>query len=501
MTNAAPSQQWATPLARSALCLTGLVALAEFPRLGSPLLSPDDPILLNGGSIDVPLFVSQGRLGSLAILVMLRALGTDVPRAAPFFALLGMALCGLGAALVLRFWRLDEPAPEVGSNVALLPLAVGALCALHPFDAEAWSFRLTPIQYRLALVLALAGLLHARRRPLLGGALIALGLSIYQLPVSALAAVLLGAVLLDQLRDDREPAGSLRNAAMATFAGAALAWAAGRVGSLLAGIPPDARATHIALAAVPAQLRAVGRVLDVHARGAHPLGTPLLAWLAFALLVAALVRAWTVPGRAPGRRLLATGALGALVFSPFALPFALGSVGHSPRMYVSEGIVVGAWLAALVPVVASEPSQGPALVARMRRMGLASATLLVFGWIALHQVARTDQERVNGFDRALATRLLVRLDALGGAPIETVAVVGQPRLDLPLVAQGDLARSVFSVPWGPAPLLGELSGRVLRLTREGEEETARKHCATAETFPGPGAVARAGAVGIVCLSR
>lgn len=491
-----------TPFARNALCVSGLVALAEFPRLGAPLLSPDDPILLNAGSIDAPLMLSQGRLGSLALLVLLRALGADLAQAAPLFTLAGLALCGVAAAQVLRFWRLEEPA--AGSPAGSLPLAavaVGALCALHPFDAEQWSFRLTPAQYRAALVLALSGLLLARRRPVRGALLVALGLSLYQLPASALLATLLGAALLDQLRDDREPAGSLRNAALASASGAALAWLAGRLGALVAGLPSDPRGALVSLDAVPGQLRAAGRLLDAHARGAHPLGTPLLGALALGLLAAALLRAWTIPGREPRRRLLATLALGAGCLSPFALPLALGSVVASPRLYASEGIVVGAWLAALLPAATGEAAPAAGLAARLRRTALAAAALLLFGWIALHHAARTSQERVNAFDRALATRLLARLDALGGAPLETVAVVGAPRLDLPLTALGDLGRSAFSVPWGPAPLLGELSGRVLRLSREDEEEAARRHCAAADVFPGPTAVARAGGAALICLSR
>jgi hypothetical protein len=468
---------------------------AWLPQLTPNAYSIDDYILLHGEALPSTLrmYATQGRFGMAALHLLLTSLGISPVHSYTALGLVSIALLAGACVLLARAWDLE--------GQGALPLFALPLAFIHPYAAETWSFRIGPIYFASAMVLALWGLCLIRRgreRTLLGMALIAASLSVYQVGLNPLlVAIGLGACLdLWRVGPQREAVSAVVKVWLLTLGAVLLAFLAYfalmQLALLLLHLEGEARAQTLAPADVPGRLVQIWKQLERLLGNDHQLGAPLLYAVQLALLALAVGLA-TLRARVEGARKLALtllalfasllaviGVLAALrLFSPW--PRALTALG-----LFWSGVVALAWLLS-----------GP----RLRRALAVLACALALGYVGLDHRAAAEQRRLNTRELLLAARVLERLDDEPGArAVRRIAVMGHER-EYPDIqtTSGDLNVSALYIPWSQAALISEVAGRPFGTSTPDDRARAERRCATAPKWPARGAVSVEGDLGIVCF--
>jgi hypothetical protein len=485
-----PAASSRADLTRPVAALLVVLVVAWFPRLVPGFFASDDLFFLNHPA-DLETMVRQGRPGQAALFALLAALGADPVHAGTLVNWVALVLLALAAAWLLRIWDVP-PAP-----VALLSVA---LVFVHPNLSETFSFRFTPVFFAMAMVLSLGGLLLARRGPwgwrILGGLLIAISFTVYQVTLNALLTVLALGVVLDCVRSEM-PARRVLGAWAAPAAVVALA-AAGylvvqRLGTAVLGSSVQGdRSRFLPLDEVPRRIDALGIVFRRVLGGDLILSTRLLHALQLLLLAAVLGTVLVSLGRRRrwSEAALAVVGVAAALVSVVGVIALLAEFWPSPRVLTSAGVF---WAGMLLVL-------GASLGGRWRWLPGAVAAVLLLGYAGIDHRVASDQARLDVRELALANRIIQRLESLPGWDrLERVAIIGRGRAVPGIPQEFDVNPSPLSVEWSQVNLLREVTDRRLADPTPEERERATRRCAAVEAWPSPASVTIEGPLAVVCL--
>ena len=469
--------------------------VAWFPKLVPGYLSFDDFYLIHADDLrgHIHHFLSQGRFGMALVQTLLVRLGADPIHAPTLLAFVSIFLLAVVAAVTARLWDLES---RPSSLVAC------ALCFVHPYGAEMWSFRLAPIHYSISLLLAFSGaalLRRGRGMIALPIALIAFSLSVYQVSLNPLLVAVALGVCLDLARvgggrDELLLVIRVWATVLLAIAAACLLYlGANELVLRVLAISPEARNGFVAAGDAPARAAEIARQLPRLLFKERQLGTGLLGALQLALLLLALALA---AARARAERSFGKLALTAVLLAA-ALLAVVGIVGvvrvfwPAPRTLTAVGFYWGGVLA-LASVLA-----GP----RLRLLVVGAGALLLLGYAGIDHRAAAEQVRINARDLARAGRILERFEQHPRySELQRIALVHPPMSygDLHTVT-GDLNTSALAVAWSQSAVFEEAAGRPFGIATEQDRSGAQKLCAAAPRWPAQGSVTIEGPVGIVCF--
>jgi hypothetical protein len=468
----------------------GLCLLARWQAL-LPGYSSDDFSVLQAQSFSLPQAISQGRPLAFVCQAALAGLGVPVPQASVLCSVLLMiALAATGIA-VCRLWGIRDRYAEC--TVAVL------FIMLHPYQAEVFTFRITPVFLAIPLALSFAALLTCTlsvRHWWLALAAIVCSLSIYQVVMNYIAMALLFRVVFHLAgAGDRSPRfwRTLRSQLMLVCASIAVFVVLSTATSRIAGIAISTRGALIGFHEVGTRILLVAtelRGMFVSSDPVIPLAPKLLmlALLAvMALYVIGLERK-AAPGRARAFALAVAG----------GVPLCIGVVAvlqswwPVPRVLAQTGMFWGGMFALVCHFA---PPAG-------RRILFAGLSVILFSFIGLNGVIFSDQLRMNMRDIERANRVVARIEALPGFDqIRGVVIGGGSGANLSPVrtTHGDMNISAFSVAWSKVPILNEVSGYRFQEAPGDVTQKANAYCQGSAKWPAPESVIRMGSFAVVCL--
>lgn len=485
-----------------------------------PKYSIDDYFLvqLHGRSLSM---LQQGRIGQALLVKLLQALRLEPNYSTLFFVVLALATWSLLALLVVRWWGLKRQ--------GWLPLATGCLIAIHPFTTEIFTFRTALGTCTLALTLFTLLLwpgTWTARRILIGAALFAVTLSIYQIVLHfAVMILLLGAAvgLARYLAAGAALGWSRRWASLWTFdrlrrhrQAALAACIVLGTGAYVAGnqalvtllrVPSITRTRFLAAGALAERAHQVAELLRHRLLLPDPLIAPATQKLLLLLLVAAagglLLRreAWR-RRRAAALAWAALGLLAAGLIWSVGVILVLEDFWPAARVMAHTGVFWAGVLA--VAWTVSGPRRRTALA------GLMAVVILSF--IGTDNHILSDQQRINQRDALTANRIVERLESLTRFhDIETVAVAGGNWGFAERIAttDHDMNISAFGAKWAKVQLLREISGYDWKwgagenepVPGEAVTRMADDHCRGVEPWPAAESVTVQGHLAIVCLPQ
>jgi hypothetical protein len=449
--------------------------------------------------------MTQGRWG-LAALLRLRGtlgyFGMDVVPSSLVLSTLLFTGAGFLYARVLS--------PRL-SNVELFIFA--ALFTLHPFVTEFYTFSDATLDIAVAIFLAAVGFACAsgRARPrlgmVIGGFLMVIALSIYQIPIAHLAIVgLLGAIAWG-LQPDPAPAGSLRARdfvatgqfrALATVAASAVLYLASmRLVAYVFDIALDQGAALSWPVDLPAKADALGRAFSMAFLRLKGFTTPLASTLqaGVSIVAAAAIILTILRRRGAGMALAAIVLFAAAALCAVILPISFNTIWLAPRRLSAVSIFIAG--VALLGRRCAQP-------AWVRHLLMIALVPLWIAYIGTSNRILYDQRRVNLWDAQEANRILARLEADPHFAAMRALVVlngkAERRQALP-TAIGDLNISALTIVSARLAVIAQTTGARFESASDDEQQAAEKYCATAELWPAAASVTIAGDLGIVCITH
>lgn len=477
-----------------------------------PAYSIDDYYLVLQSSPSKAM-LRQGRFGQALLVQLLYRLQLEPSYARVFFVACGLVAGAVLATLIVRHWNLERK--------GWLAVAVAAIVANHPYTTELFTFRValgaaTPAFALLALLL-----IPRRWSPslvLLGSALFAVALSIYQVALQySLMIVLMGVALwltrylvlgsahgwparltprlsLKGIARHRH-AGLLACTLLGTTAYLAVTWAT----VVALNVSPGQRMGLVAPADIDQRLVDVANVLRQSLLSSGSLVAGLAQGSLLLLLLSAVAglivraRPWN---RLRPQLLLAT----VMVLIATSLIWTLGVNlvlrGFWPvsRVMSHSGAFWGGVLAI------THRCSG----AFVRRSLALLSLVIMLSFIGSNNHILNDQIRLNMRDAMKANRILARLEMLPGfSEADGVAVEGKTwHYPLGYKTTGmDMNISAFGADWSKLAILREISGYDLKSVEEGgpRKAAAAEYCSGVAPWPGPESVAIRDRMAIVCL--
>jgi hypothetical protein len=428
----------------------------------------------------------NGRPGAALLLYLLAKLGGAQPHAFIPLAAAATALMAYCGYLVAH--RLLEMEDE--RAIAL----VGTLFAIYPYFAEIFTFRITAGLYALGLSMALAAVVCAapsRRRVAASAALLAAAMTINQSVVSVVFSLLLLAAACQFGRHTR--AWKRLFAGFAAIA-LALAFYAGvaKLIALGAQVSLSTRTEMLGVSEIPLRLRQIWALAVRVYAGPEPVipaaakAIPLVLW---ALLAAVSIRRSV-------RDAAGLGAVAAAMSISVAGIVTVTREWHTPPRVLAQSVCL-----LLVPFCVLLTAPGVWL----RRMATICAFVLAFSYALSSSRVLQDQSRLNEKDRALATRIIARIEALpefGGA--RRMAIVNS-RWNYPddnIVLWGDMNTSALYSPFASALFVRELAGWTISPAYgPADADTAQRYCREHESWPAPESVTIIGDLAVVCATH
>jgi hypothetical protein len=467
----------------------GLQFLLRLPVLTGKFYSPDDWTLAHGKPFSGWL-LSEGRFGYVAVYDLFYALGANPVQSYQLLSLFAILFGAVSTVLLALYWRIDGwIAPSI---------AAGLLFELHPFQAELWSFRFVPFFHQLALMVALAGLLAARRRGagiVVGATLLAFAASIYQISLSFAATALCMRFLVDACRADvpKEDRSALLRELFTLTASPLAYLAINRVVLKLSGTSGSFRTALLPLSAVSERLSQLGAQLGWMLGAKNGLLPDGLSALSAILVLAALVAQTRGkrPTAAAAGVVVAAGAvaLGCVASVGVALP--LKDWWPTPRLVSSLGLV---WSSLAVAAVTWNTGW-------VRMLSWATVVLLLVGAIGVSDHVFLDENRVNSRDLMTINRVLARFERLPEyRRTKRLAVIGHPWLYEGIsTSVRDLNISSLAVAWAASGVLSEAEGRTIEPPNPQDLEIARAQCSQVPHWPAEGSVLVKDDLAVACF--
>jgi hypothetical protein len=465
-----------------------------------PGYSVDDYVLIQdegGGSY--PMAVAQGRLLFFAVREVLAALGAAPPLSGPVYELLlALVLIAMGLA-VCRLWGIRE-------HTGACAIAVSFI-ALHPYQAEIFTFRTAPLLLALPLALAFGGLLacwRSRLAWLLSLLAVTCSLALYQAVLNYVAMALLFSIVFHLARVEDEDLypdfwRTLRSRVMLVVLGVVIYAAFTVTVWTITGIRFGGRDALISSQEIVPRLAAVAKQWKVMFFGAEPI-LPLASKLLLLLTLAAGMLAYGLslrrgsPRAAIARR---TAAFGLAVAG--GIPLCIGLVlvltdwWPVPRVLAQTGMFWGGLLALMYRF--ARPAG--------RRILLTGYVVIMISFIGINNHIFYDQLRVNMRDMAKANRVLGRLEAQPGFDHAKGLTVNGASWGYPLpirTAQGDMNISALYVSWAKVRLFDELSGQAFSAAPPEVEKKADEYCRNARRWPDQQSITMIDNYGVACLA-
>lgn len=486
-----------------ALCLVALAKMQSALNLGYAV--DDYQQTLDGLSSIADSLIRQGRFGELWLSNAFNLIGYEPARAPLLSILLSIVLSVWTANAVMRLWQVEVP----NFTRALCIFVIAA----HPYTAEIFTFRGIAVYHLIAFALAFLGIVMARPGVvgiLVPAFIVSAALTIYQVPLSYIAAFLIIDMVIRILRHLLNDGKTWREYIFEPVMVARLAVLV--VGVVLYfvwlklstwGLPPHPRSVLIDPGDVPGRLSQAFRLVAYHFATGRAYATalvppPVLAIVLILTLVA--IGEFFLRARSSARGLLGiavilAGLVGAAL-AVLGLPLIAKALMLPPRALAQIGIV---WAGVAVIVL---------LVGRRWAQMLATALLCVatISFTAISQQMFVDNTRMNTRDHNLVLRLLGRLEAMSDFPaVTTIAVVGTRTDDAPMPTATHTIygfnNSSFSGWWSIAPMFTEMSGRKLKSPNGKDRERASAYCKTRAPWPAIESVTIDASLAIVCLSN
>lgn len=467
-----------------------LALVARFPAV-IPGYSIDDYQFVNRGlpSWFDELAVMNGRALGYVLYAGLARLGAAPPRAGVLYVLLlTVALVATGI-VACRMWGLSG-----NFGPALI---VTSLIALHPYQAEIFTFRTATMVAAIPMLLAMIAIVActgSRAHWLVSLLLLTCAISIYQVVLSYLALLLLFTFAFQYFESREAFRSGLRSAVpkVALIATSVVLYLTLTfLISRFSGVALGSRTSPVGdVAGRLMQIAAAFRRLGLSNEPVLPFNTKLLLMMTFATGLVGCV-AGTFKGR--GRRLL-TLAIAAVFGAPLSLGLAivLRDFPLSPRV-ISQTSVYVAGMMTLVFMAAN---------ANIRRVMVGGIALVLLSFTGINEQILTDQLRVNLRDMAEANRILMRVEMLPQFPqVRTVVLNGGSPLYAARIrtVQDDINISALFADWSKVGLLNETSGYSFDEPSAAEKAQAAEVCKTRPKWPSAEAVSAMGTAAVVCL--
>lgn len=376
--------------------------------------------------------------------------------------------------------------------------AVMSLLAVHPYQAEIFTFRTASILAAIPLILAFAALLLPRRQTLdwaVAILIMAVAVSIYQTVVHYVAVAIALSFCIRALREDAGKAWAYaRPLAIVLALGIVLYMAALKALLLATGVAMNPRGSLIGpedLLYRAAQVKALLERIFFRTDPVMP-AAPKFLLLAVLVLTVFAVAAGRPAESAKRRLALATAGIGLGIACCLGLNLVLRDWWPSPRLLSQLGLFWGGVLA--LGLISAGPGLRPVLI------GLGA--FAVFSSVGLSVRVAAEQLRLNRRDMTQAAQIIAEVDRLPGAErLQGICIHGGS----PFYPAGfrtaffDLNVSALSVSWARTWLLNEVSGRNYVPPDDGTAARAAQFCAGAPRWPRRDSLTQIGNYAVVCL--
>lgn len=488
--------------AREGRLLVGALVAGFAARGGVVLggLSPDDYVTLDNEAGSASEFVfSQGRFVLAATLALERIAGTTSVSASLPLGVLGIALFAILSVSVTRFLKLTEM-PWIGLPICLM----GA----HPYGAELLTFKVALVPTCIsvaACIFSLEALMQwsGGRGLLVAIAMLAMMLFTYQLFLGYVVVVVALSVIVEACGSGesnntrrRVPFLSVRGltfrlgvAIAASVSISMLAYVLSRISVASA----DKRTNFIGPEGMPERIaQAVSTILNTFVRTDPLMGRGTKMAVALLCFAAVLGMVLAQPRRRGHRVVLVLG-LGLLVSSTVVTILPLAEWWPAPRVLSQVGLAI----AGLLGVGHLAWQRWPRIVvwSIMTLQGF-----VLCAWIATSNAALRQELDVNARDRALAQRIVQRIDQSTSGKPGYLFVQGAKSAEPGRVptAWMDLNLSAFVPEYSRVPAVNYLTGSSFMIVDAGRKRAAEAYCAQTEAWPAPGSVTIIGDTAVVC---
>jgi len=460
----------------------------------------------NKGELGV--FLTQGRFLLGALDWGIDSLGVNIN---DLYLSLGLCALLLQAALILAILRF------VGAANAPGAVLIGSAMVIHPYLSEILTFRMVLPGYCVAAALSIVALEAAssksaglRKHVICMLATLSM-LFVYQGFLNYFAVAIIFAFLFEAFSDVKcidAPKESARSSnyvtlaiscALSAFMFLVILAILKRVGF----IEPTGRSKFISSHEIPERMAQVWALFQSVFWKNEPI-TPhwLKVMLAFPVTVGV-----------------------AVLCQRFIRMFRSGSTPHLLGIVIAVALLIPATVGVIVPFkdwypVARVLPQVPVILGLLLllsapflksilngwifRLSTAMMAFIVFAFVLINNQIFADQQRINGWDRMEANRIVSRLEQRPDfSEIKFVYVGGgswrhSARMSM---IQGDMNISAFSPEYSKVPLLVEISGYNFKKASGAQNTVGEAYCAKASPWPDVGAITVVDDLAIICLAQ
>jgi hypothetical protein len=329
---------------------------------------------------------------------------------------------------------------------------------LHPYQAEVFTVRTTPLFLAIPLALSFIALLTCMRSKghwLLSLAAMVCALGMYQVALNYIAMALLFSVVFHVAAGgERSPRfwRTLASQIGVVGTGIAISMLLALAASRISGVPMEGRGALIGYREIGPRFQIAATQLKTMFIAAEPVLPEATKWLLLALL--GITMAYVIAAErklAPRRAMVfALGIAGGVPLCIGAV-LALKDWWPVPRVLAQTGIFWGGMFALVCQF--ARPAG--------RRFLFAGLSVVLFSFIGLNELILADQLRVNMHDIQKANRIVARIEALPDFDHIDGVVISGGFWAYPSAArtiQGEMNASALYVPWSKVPLLNEATG-------------------------------------------
>lgn len=444
--------------------------------------------------------VAQGRILQALQFELQQRLGINGPMVSGLFGALGLASYCLVALLCRRWWQL---------KVGLVPsLIVASLIALHPYQAEYWTFRTVMSSFGACVLPFVALELFAPRlgRMVLGAVALSCGLLIYQVPFNWALTALLFTVLSACVISPPAPGrfwqflkAQLGVKLVGIGAGIALYLTLNRVVLKIYHANMEERGRMIRPSEIIGRMKDIAELLHRIFIADEPLAPQGFKVLFFALTLLGIlrvVRAGFAAYSAWPQRLLyllITGTLfvaAALCMMGLSIPLRVW--WPAPRLLTAVSI----FMAGVTALCATDP------VPWLRRFALAIAALAALSGLGIQNRVFSEQIVLNKRDMLIASRIVSRLEMHPKWADAKVMVVVGGHWNYPLqlsTAEFHMNMTAMYPSQSKERILHFVAGRWFPAASPAQVQRAEEYAKSAQPWPAAGSTTVIDDIAVVYL--
>jgi hypothetical protein len=458
----------------------------------------------------ITLFISQGRLLAAGINYAADSLGVNMTDIYVVFGLLAIMLHSAFVVSILRFVGADSVA---GAGL------IGALIAVHPYGAEIFTFKVALPYYCVALFFSILALEIVKADPArLRNRLYAISCTLgvlftYQIFLNYLAVVMIFTWLVGEIVGiKREGDGGaplphtdrVKALAIVTLSSVAVFMSAMQALKRFEVVSVDGRSQLLPLSdysqradQVVSQLRTVFFESEPIMPGWLKVVALLMLFLSLSVIVKFyLFNKTNSPSRAS--RLIFVVALLLLVPLSVGMILPFKDWWPVPRVLSHVSLIIG------LMFILSEICLNGKLKRHLQWVNAAGSSLLAFGFVLMSNQIFADQARINEWDRAMAIRLISRLEMDDNFAEAKYLHVNGGWWGYPAVlktVQGDMNTSAFNGPVKVELLIQSTGYNFFPATKGEKAAKGEAYCSSAPKWPAAGSTRIDGDLAIVCLKK